>query len=194
MIELPSWPDIGVAIVVGCGAAAIISLISLFVALHGVLYKLVPAYCLVLSLGILFNYPDVLEYAHPSLKVLRSSRVAEGPLILKFLGVLLLGYAAASYNVGNSKCSVTKCVNALLIALGGTGVLLTLTGETSLTALFTVCLAKRDACIALALIVGSFLVALGHYLSPKIEDYLANSGCSARTKVAQNAQIQGAQR
>ena len=194
-MDLPSLADLTVALVVSGSALTIISGIVLFVVLHGLLFKGVPLYFTMLSLGLLLNYPGTLDYAHPSLKAL--SGISEGPLILRGLSVLLLGYGAALYHVGNSKCSVTKSTNALLVSLGSAGILLaivnpspaahSLASPAGFAAFLTACATKPDACAVLMVVLGSLSVALGHYLSPKIEDYLANAGCSARAKVVTNA-------
>lgn len=187
-MELPSVPDAAVAFFVGSSALGLIGLIVLFVLLHCIFYKVVPAYCALLSLGILFNFAGSLDYTHQSLKAL--SRLNEGPVILKLFGLMLLGYSAAMYHVGNSKCPTTKSINALVFGCGALAVLHTMVGDSwgpkAWSTLLSACATRSDTFLTLLLVTCSLLVALGHYLAPRIEDYLANAGCDARSKVILN--------
>ena len=187
-MEFPSAPDAAVAFFVGSSALGVIGLIVLFVLLHCIFYKVMPAYCGLLSLGILFNYAGCLDYTHHTLKAL--SRLHEGPVILKLFGLLMLGYSAAMYHVGNSKCSTTKSINALVFGCGALAVLRTMVGDswgpTAWGTLISACAGRSDTCLTLFFITCSLLVALGHYLAPRIEDHLANAGCDARSKVILN--------
>jgi hypothetical protein len=101
--------------------------------------------------------------------------------------MLLLGYSAAVYNVGNSKCSATKSANALLFSLGSAAVLVSSVEGATAQEWLARCIAKQDDCIFLALAVGSLLVGLFHYIAPLVEDYLERAGSCARTKVVANS-------
>lgn len=177
-MELPSLTDMLVASMVGTSAGLVLGVAVAWVFLHVIFFKALPLYGFVLALGILFNYPDALNYTHPVLKSLQSAQ--DGLVILKLMSTLLLGYSAAVYHVGQSKCAATKAANALLFPLGVGAVWVALSGESSVQGFLRVCTAHTEGCVLLCTVAGSVVVAAGHYAGPFLDDYLSFAGCHAR--------------
>lgn len=178
MVELPSLTDMLVAGVVGTSAGLVLGTAVVWVALHALFYKALPLYGFVLALGVLFNYPGILDYTHPVVKSLQG--VQDGTVILKLMATLLLGYSAAVYHVGQSKCAITKASNALLFALGVGAVWVAMSGESSVQGFLRVCTAQTEGCVLLCAVAGSVVVAVGHYAGPFLDDYLSHAGCQTR--------------
>ena len=187
MIEFPGIADIFVAIAVGSSATLCITLISAFVALHLAFYKLMPIYCFLVGLLVLFNFPGILHYTPPVLKSLQELPGTDGVVLLKLLSVLLLGYGAAVYHVGQSKCATTKAINALLFSVGTCGVWVAMSGQSSYKGFLATCTNHAESGVAFCTVTGSLIVAAGHYMGPAIEDYLSHAGCQARAKVVVNS-------
>ena len=187
--ELPAFWDLGVAIVAGSTALTILTVTAIFVVLNMFLFKILPVFIGVVSFGVIFQFKDLTWVVHGLDKMNDDNR--------KWVNFICCGafsYAWAVLYVGDSKESFPKMVFALFIAAAAA--FWAATQSNSLDprlsiaevahALLSQPAAHAEALALVLLAVGSFVVAVGWALAPKIEEFISQKGCSARQKVISN--------